>query len=64
MTTCPTCRQRIATDRALPHANDTDDGAARLWASYILGLIAKYPLEFKAKVVGYVARGVRVEDEA
>tara|TARA_Y100000310_G_scaffold9410_1_gene9800 strand:- start:435 stop:635 length:201 start_codon:yes stop_codon:yes gene_type:complete len=54
-TTCPTCRQRIATDRALPHANDTDDGAANLWASYILGLLAKYPGSFCALVVSKAA---------
>ena len=60
--TCPTCRQRIDNDRALPHANGTDEGAARLWASYMMALLAKYPPEFKARVVGFVAKAVAVEN--
>ena len=59
--TCPTCRQRIDNDRALPHANGTDDSAARLWASYMMALLAKYPLEFKTRVVGFVAKALAVE---
>ena len=59
--TCPTCRQRIDNDRALPHANGTDDSAARLWASYMMALLAKYPPEFKARVVGFVAKALAVE---
>ena len=57
MARCPTCEQSVK-PRVEINPDMVDDGAAGLWASYILYLLSKYPSEFKARVVGKVARAI------